>query len=151
MCWRWDLSYTRRCMPRPIPGLTRQPVPLPSVIPMISCRHLTKRYGRHIAVQDLSFDVRPGAVTAFLGPNGAGKSTTLRLMLELDRGEGVTTFDGQRFAELSDPIRTVGAVLETRAWHPGRTARNHLRMLAIGVGCRNDGWTRCSRWSVCKT
>lgn len=60
---------------------------------MISCRHLTKRYGSRIAVQDLSFDVQPGVVTAFLGPNGAGKSTTLRLMLELDHGEGVTTFD----------------------------------------------------------
>ncbi|GLY18176.1 ATP-binding cassette domain-containing protein [Kineosporia rhizophila] len=101
---------------------------------MISCRHLTKRYGSRIAVQDLSFDVQPGVVTAFLGPNGAGKSTTLRLMLELDHGEGVTTFDGTRFSQMSDPVHTVGAVLETRAWHPGRTARNHLRMLAIGGG-----------------
>ncbi len=101
---------------------------------MISCRHLTKRYGPRIAVQDVTFDVRPGAVTAFLGPNGAGKTTTLRLMLELDHGEGVTTFDGRRFTELADPIGSVGAVLETRAWHPGRTARNHLRMLAIGGG-----------------
>jgi ABC-2 type transport system ATP-binding protein len=101
---------------------------------MISCRHLTKRYGARTALQDLTFDVRPGAVTAFLGPNGAGKTTTLRLMLELDRGEGVTTFDGRRFTELADPIASVGAVLEPRAWHPGRTARNHLRMLAIGGG-----------------
>ncbi|GAB3240782.1 ATP-binding cassette domain-containing protein [Kineosporia babensis] len=101
---------------------------------MISCRHLTKRYGAATAVEDLSFDVRSGVVTAFLGPNGAGKSTTLRLMLELDHGEGVTTFDGTRFRDLPDPIRTVGAVLETRAWHPGRSAHDHLRMLAVGGG-----------------
>ncbi|GLY31563.1 ATP-binding cassette domain-containing protein [Kineosporia sp. NBRC 101731] len=99
---------------------------------MISCRHLTKHYGGRTAVEDLSFDVRPGVVTAFLGPNGAGKSTTLRLMLGLDHGEGVTTFDGLRLREVDDPARTVGAVLGDRFWHPGRTARNHLRMLAIG-------------------
>lgn len=101
---------------------------------MISCRHLSKRYGGRTAVHDLSFDVRPGRVTAFLGPNGAGKSTTLRLMLGLDHGAGTTTFDGTRFVDLDDPAKIVGAVLETRSWHPGRTARNHLRMLAIGGG-----------------
>jgi ABC-2 type transport system ATP-binding protein len=87
-----------------------------------------------MAVDDLSFDVRPGVVTGFLGPNGAGKSTTLRLILDLDRGCGRTSFDGRRFSELPDPIRQVGAVLEARDFHPGRTARNHLRMLAAGGG-----------------
>jgi ABC-2 type transport system ATP-binding protein len=101
---------------------------------VIECRNLSKRYGGRTAVDDLSFDVRPGVVTGFLGPNGAGKSTTLRLILELDRGTGRTTFDGRRFSELSDPIRQVGAVLEARDFHPGRTARNHLRMLAAGGG-----------------
>jgi len=101
---------------------------------MIECRHLSKRYGGRVAVDDLSFDVRPGAVTGFLGPNGAGKSTTLRLLLDLDRGAGQTSFDGRRFRDLRDPIRQVGAVLEARDFHPGRTARNHLRMLAAGGG-----------------
>jgi ABC-2 type transport system ATP-binding protein len=101
---------------------------------MIECTHLSKRFGDRFAVDDLSFDVRPGVVTGFLGPNGAGKSTTLRLMLELDRGAGRCTFDGTTFGRLSDPIRQVGAVLEARDFHPGRTARNHLRMLADGGG-----------------
>jgi ABC-2 type transport system ATP-binding protein len=103
-------------------------------VQVIECRNLSKRYGGRTAVDDLSFDVRPGVVTGFLGPNGAGKSTTLRLILELDRGPGRATFDGRRFSELSDPIRQVGAVLEARDFHPGRTARNHLRMLAAGGG-----------------
>jgi len=101
---------------------------------VIECRNLSKRYGGRTAVDDLSFDVRPGVVTGFLGPNGAGKSTTLRLILDLDRGDGRTTFNGHRFSELPDPIRQVGAVLEARDFHPGRTARNHLRMLAAGGG-----------------
>ena len=102
---------------------------------MIECRNLSKRYGGRMAVDDLSFDVRSGAVTGFLGPNGAGKSTTLRLMLDLDRSAGGSTrFDGRRFSALDDPIREVGAVLEARDFHPGRTARNHLRMLATGGG-----------------
>ncbi len=101
---------------------------------MIECRSLSKQFGGRKAVDDLSFDVRPGVVTGFLGPNGAGKSTTLRLMLDLDRGTGRTTFDGYRFQDLKDPIRQVGAVLEARDFHPGRTARNHLRMLAAGGG-----------------
>ena len=101
---------------------------------MIECRHLSKRFGGRTAVHDLSFDVRPAAVTGFLGPNGAGKSTTLRLMLELDRGTGETRFNGCRFSHLPNPVRQVGAVLEARDFHPGRTARNHLRMLAAGGG-----------------
>jgi ABC-2 type transport system ATP-binding protein len=100
---------------------------------VITVRHLDKRFGRVRAVRDLSFDVQPGVVTGFLGPNGAGKSTTLRLMLELDRGDGETLFDGQRFVALERPLRRVGAVLDAKAFHPTRTARNHLRMLAASA------------------
>ncbi|MEV4538560.1 ATP-binding cassette domain-containing protein [Asanoa sp. NPDC049518] len=101
---------------------------------MILATHLGKRYGAKVAVDDLSFEVRPGMVTGFLGPNGAGKSTTMRLMLDLDRGAGETLFDGRRFGTLRHPMREIGAVLEARAFHPTRTARNHLRMLAAGSG-----------------
>ena len=97
---------------------------------MITIRHLGKRFGANRAVDDLSFDVRPGVVTGFLGPNGAGKSTTLRLMLDLDRGEGSTRFDGRRYGDMDNPLGEVGAVLDARSFHPTRTARNHLRMLA---------------------
>jgi len=100
---------------------------------MITARHLEKSYGPVHAVRDLSFDVRPGVVTGFLGPNGAGKSTTLRLMLGLDRGGGTATFGGRRFVELRRPLRVVGAVLDATAFHPTRTARRHLRMLAASA------------------
>ena len=97
---------------------------------MIVANGLTKRYGDKTAVDDLSFEVRPGVVTGFLGPNGAGKSTTMRLMLDLDYGGGQTRFDGRRFHEIRHPMREIGTVLEARAFHPTRSARNHLRMLA---------------------
>lgn len=97
---------------------------------VIEAQHLGKTYGSKPAVVDLSFVVHPGSVTGFLGPNGSGKSTTMRLMLGLDRGEGSTTFDGLAFNELSHPMRHVGALLEAKPFHPTRTARNHLRMLA---------------------
>ena len=97
---------------------------------MITAQGLRKRYGDKVAVDDLSFEVRPGVVTGFLGPNGAGKSTTMRLMLDLDHGAGETRFDGKRFRDIRDPMREIGAVLEAKAFHPTRTARNHLRMLA---------------------
>jgi ABC-2 type transport system ATP-binding protein len=101
---------------------------------VISVTALHKRYGDKIAVDDLSFEVRPGTVTGFLGPNGAGKSTTMRLMLDLDHGGGETLFDGRRFDAIRHPMREIGAVLEAKAFHPTRTARNHLRMLAAGSG-----------------
>lgn len=97
---------------------------------LIEARSLGKAYGKHRAVDDLSFTVRPGSVTGFLGPNGSGKSTTMRLMLGLDRGEGVTTYDGLTFGELDRPMRHVGTLLEAKPFHPTRSARNHLRMLA---------------------
>jgi ABC-2 type transport system ATP-binding protein len=101
---------------------------------VIVARNLTKRFGRRVAVDDLSFDVAAGVVTGFLGPNGSGKSTTMRLMLGLDNGAGATTYDGKRFVDLRHPMRHVGALLEAKPFHPTRKARNHLRMLAAANG-----------------
>lgn len=97
---------------------------------MIRAENLSKRYRKKIAVNDLSFTVDTGKVTGFLGPNGAGKSTTMRLMLGLDRGLGKTTFDGKMLHEYDQPSKVVGILLEAKAYHPTRTARNHLRILA---------------------
>ncbi|RYU13504.1 ATP-binding cassette domain-containing protein [Nocardioides iriomotensis] len=101
---------------------------------VIEARSLGKSYAGKPAVVDLSFDVQPGSVTGFLGPNGAGKSTTMRLMLGLDKGAGTTTFDGVPFTSLDRPMHHVGALLEAKPFHPTRTARNHLRMLASASG-----------------
>jgi ABC-2 type transport system ATP-binding protein len=100
---------------------------------------LTRSYGDTVAVDDLTFTVKPGRVTGFLGPNGAGKSTTMRLVLGLERPDkGSATIGGKRYAELHEPLRRVGALLEARALHPGRSARDHLRYLAVtqGIGQR---------------
>ena len=91
---------------------------------------LGKSYGAVRAVDDLSFRLEPGAVTGFLGPNGAGKSTTLRLMLGLDRGDGTTLWDGRSLRDHDPVTRVVGAHLDAKFFHPSRTARNHLRLLA---------------------
>ncbi|HEY5137288.1 MAG TPA: ATP-binding cassette domain-containing protein [Candidatus Nanopelagicales bacterium] len=91
---------------------------------------LGKTYGSTRAVDSLSFELRPGVVTGFLGPNGAGKSTTMRLMLGLDRGEGTTLWDGKPLVDHEHVTRTVGAHLDAKFFHPSRSARNHLRMLA---------------------
>jgi ABC-2 type transport system ATP-binding protein len=98
---------------------------------MIEAHDLSKHYGDKVAVDHLSFTVEPGQVTGFLGPNGAGKSTTMRLLLGLDRPDtGSATIAGRPYRELSEPLRTVGALLEARAVHTGRTAYNHLLVLA---------------------
>jgi ABC-2 type transport system ATP-binding protein len=98
---------------------------------MIEVHELSKRYGATVAVDRLSFDVHPGAVTGFLGPNGAGKSTTLRMLLGLDAPDaGRALIGGRRYRELPWPLREVGALLEARAFHPGRSARAHLESLA---------------------
>jgi ABC-2 type transport system ATP-binding protein len=98
---------------------------------VIEARGLTKRYGPVLAVDGLTFDVRPGRVTGFLGPNGAGKSTTMRLILGLDRPTGGTvTVAGRPYRGLRRPLREVGAMLESGAVHPGRSARGHLLALA---------------------
>ncbi|WP_353828720.1 ABC transporter ATP-binding protein [Agromyces sp. SYSU T0242] len=95
---------------------------------------LTKRFGAVTAVDDLTFRVEPGHVTGFLGPNGAGKTTTLRALLGLVRpSSGTATFGGTAYRDLPDPARAVGAALDA-AFHPGRTARNHLRVTATGAG-----------------
>jgi ABC-2 type transport system ATP-binding protein len=102
---------------------------------MIEARSLTKRYGPVLAVDALSFDVRPGVVTGFLGPNGSGKSTTMRMMVGLDRpDQGSVRIAGRRYDELGWPLREVGALLEAKAFHPGRSARAHLAALAAGNG-----------------
>jgi ABC-2 type transport system ATP-binding protein len=104
---------------------------------VIEARNLTKDYGEKRAVDDLTFDVRPGIVTGFLGPNGSGKSTTMRLILGLDRPtRGHVTVNGKPYAEHQAPLREVGALLEARSIHTGRSARNHLRALAQthGIG-----------------
>ena len=107
---------------------TTQPTP-------ISVRGLTKQFGRIRAVQELTVEVRPGQITGFLGPNGAGKTTTLRLLLGLVRPTaGVALIGGQPYPSLPHPRRTVGAVLETTGAHPGRRARDHLRILAQVTG-----------------
>jgi ABC-2 type transport system ATP-binding protein len=100
----------------------------------IQAQGLSKRFGGRAVVDDLWFTVEPGRVTGFLGPNGAGKSTTLQLMLGLVLGGGRTLFDGRPYRELADPPRQVGAVLDAHAFHPRRSARDHLRMLAAGAG-----------------
>jgi ABC-2 type transport system ATP-binding protein len=98
---------------------------------MIEARGLTKRYGTTVAVDDLSFEVRPGQVTGFLGPNGSGKSTTMRMIMGLDHpSAGSVTVNGRRYGDLPRPLREVGALLEAKAIHPGRSAYNHLWCLA---------------------
>jgi ABC-2 type transport system ATP-binding protein len=98
---------------------------------MIEARGLVKRYGAKTAVADLSFTVRPGIVTGFLGPNGSGKSTTMRMIIGLDRpNAGTVTVNGQRYRELRAPLREVGALLEARSVHTGRSGFHHLLALA---------------------
>ena len=102
---------------------------------MIEARGLVKRYGHTTAVDNLSFDVRPGTVTGFLGPNGAGKSTTMRMLLGLDRADaGTARVNGKNYHDLRWPLREVGALLEAKAFHPGRSARAHLTALAVSNG-----------------
>jgi len=103
--------------------------------PSIEVRGLTKRYGRTVAVDHLSFEVHPGRVTGFLGPNGAGKSTTLRMILGLDNpSSGSALVNGRPFAHHHQPLSEVGALLDPKAFHPGRSALNHLRCLALANG-----------------
>ena len=98
---------------------------------MIEAVGLSKRYGATVAVQSLTFNVRSSMVTGFLGPNGSGKSTTMRLILGLDRPDaGQVRIGGRRYRDLPWPLREVGALLEARAFHPGRSARAHLQALA---------------------
>jgi ABC-2 type transport system ATP-binding protein len=102
---------------------------------MIEARGVTKRYGDKVAVDDLTFTVRPGVVTGFLGPNGAGKSTTMRMIVGLDAPTaGNVTVNGKRYAEHPAPLHEVGALLEAKAVHTGRSAYNHLLAQALTTG-----------------
>ena len=106
---------------------------------MIEVTNLTKAYGETLAVDDLTFTVRPGIVTGFLGPNGAGKSTTMRMILGLDAPtSGTATVDGRPLAEHPIPLRSMGALLEAKAVHPSRSAYDHLRALAATSGIGID-------------
>jgi ABC-2 type transport system ATP-binding protein len=121
------------------PRVTSAP---PSDTYSVDVEHVTKRYGDHTVVDDLSFSVPPGRVTGFLGPNGSGKSTTMKIMLDLAAADqGRASIGGHRYRELPDPARTVGAMIESDAFHPGRSGRNHLRILAdaTGIGHRRVG------------
>src|SRR5215218_5330231 len=102
---------------------------------VIEVRNLTKRFGKTVAVDDLSFEVQPGRVTGFLGPNGSGKSTTMRCMVGLDRHErGSTTFHGKQYRSMAAPLHEVGILLDASYVHPARSGRNHLRWLAASNG-----------------
>jgi ABC-2 type transport system ATP-binding protein len=102
---------------------------------MISLEGLTKRYGEKVAVNNLTFEVRPGIVTGFLGPNGAGKSTTMRMIIGLDHpSSGDVRIEGRRYAQLRDPLRSIGALLDATANHGGRSAYHHLLCLAQSNG-----------------
>ena len=101
----------------------------------IEIRGLTKRFGHFVAVDDLSFDVEPGRITGFLGPNGAGKTTTLRMLLGLVRPtHGTATIGGHRYHDIPRPMAMVGSALEATNFHPGRSGRDHLRVLADTAG-----------------
>lgn len=102
---------------------------------MIKVESLTKRYGSMTVVDDLSFEVADGSILGFLGPNGAGKTTTLRMLLGLaEPSSGSATIDGQRYRAITRPIESVGAVLDSSGFHPGRSGRNHLRVIARASG-----------------
>jgi ABC-2 type transport system ATP-binding protein len=101
---------------------------------MIEAKNLTKVYKKKLAVNDISFVVEPGKVTGFLGPNGAGKSTTMRLMLGLNEGKGTTLYDGKPLRAYAKPSEVAGILLDAKAFHPTRSARQHLRILATEGG-----------------
>jgi ABC-2 type transport system ATP-binding protein len=111
----------------------------------ISLSHLTKRYGPVLAVDDLSFEAGPGRVTGFLGPNGSGKTSTLRILLGLATPTaGTATIDGLPYHRLPDPVRQVGAALDSSTFHPGRSAAQHLRIITTATGLPRRRWTRSS-------
>jgi ABC-2 type transport system ATP-binding protein len=129
--FRWAIGSLRRDRVREWWADPWRSVTKREVRTVIEARQLTKRYRDKLAVDELSFTIRPGVVTGFLGPNGSGKSTTMRMVMGLDApNAGDVTVNGQHYHDLAWPLREVGALLEARAIHPGRSARAHLRMLA---------------------
>jgi ABC-2 type transport system ATP-binding protein len=125
-----------------MPNATPTPTPAErhrSAVAPVAVANLSKRYGDQTVVDDVSFTLQPGTVTGFLGPNGAGKTTTLRLLLGLARPSAGSALVFERpYAQLEDPIRRVGAVLESGDFDPGRSGRNHLRTLALAAGIGFD-------------
>jgi ABC-2 type transport system ATP-binding protein len=120
-------------MAAPLEDAELEPAGAPVVV--VTIRSLTKRFGDLVAVDDLTFSLRSGSITGFLGPNGAGKTTTLRLLLGLaEPTAGEALVFGRRYADLDRPLSRVGAVLESNDFHPGRSGREHLRVLAIAAG-----------------
>lgn len=116
------------------PGTTRGAPSTATLASVVSVSSLTKRYGQLVAVEDLTFSLEAGTVTGFLGPNGAGKTSTLRLLLGLaEPTGGEALVFGRRYRELDQPARRVGAVLESNDFHPGRSGRDHLRVLAVAA------------------
>jgi ABC-2 type transport system ATP-binding protein len=116
---------------------------------VIAVRAVTKRYGGITAVDDVTFDVRPGVVTGLLGPNGSGKSTTMRIVLGLDHPTaGEATIDGRRYADLPSPARAVGALLDAGAAEYGRRARDHLRWMARAARLPRGRVDEVSPWSA---
>jgi ABC-2 type transport system ATP-binding protein len=132
----WAMNAAKASGRRPVGGRARAADDRPTTTrTAIEVAGLTKRFGDMVAVRDLSFTVSYGRITGFLGPNGAGKTTTLRAVLGLIRPDaGTAVIGGCRYAELSDPARTVGALLDASAVHPGRSGRDHLRVLATAAG-----------------
>ena len=115
-------------------GVLRRPAGMRAAEAVVDCRSLSKRYGDVVAVDEISFSLPRATVTGFLGPNGAGKTTTLRLLLGLaEPTAGQALVFGRRYRELAEPIRRVGAVLESTDYHPSRSGRDHLRMLALAA------------------
>ena len=128
---------------RSLSGLARPPtlkgVATSGSTPAVVVDGLTKNYGANTAVDKISFQVETGEVFALLGPNGAGKTSTLRLLLGLMRPtSGTATINGRVYAQLASPLREVGAVLESASFHPGRTARAHLRLQALAAGAARE-------------
>jgi ABC-2 type transport system ATP-binding protein len=118
-------------VPKDVNAMPRKSAYQPAKGQLIEARDLTKRYGATLAIDDLSFDVRPGLVTGFIGPNGSGKTTTMRLILGLDSPtNGEVTVGGKRYRDLPAPLREVGALIDAKAVHPSRTAYHHLLSLA---------------------
>ena len=114
-------------------------------MPVIEAEHLTKRFGKRVlAVDDVSFAVRAGAITGFLGPNGAGKTTTLRMIVDLVKPtSGSVRILGSRYRDLARPVTRVGALLDASGFHPGRSGRNALRVLAAGSGLAHSRVETC--------
>lgn len=125
------MSPTSPCAPQ----TTDQPLSAHDSALLLRFDGLTKKYGKRTVVDDLSFTVEPGRVTGFLGPNGSGKSTTMKILLGLTNAQsGHATIGGRRYRDLDEPSQMVGAALETNSFHPGRTGRNHLRIVAQTTG-----------------